>query len=196
MTETKLPVITTLTKRQQLFRDYYLVSFNATDAARQAGYKHPNQQGPELLKQPHIAAAIEERLGEVAMSANEVLARLTEHARSDIGEFLDIDGNLDLKRMKDSGMTRLVKKLNTSKASGTTPKGGDWERETVTLELHDAQAALTTLARYHGLLGARGNEADPIHQVGMTLDEWRAEVAKRRADAAATEAMYSDDAQD
>lgn len=158
-----LPVVTTLTKRQQLFRDYYLASFNATDAARQAGYKHPNQQGPELLKQPHIAAAIDARLGEVAMSANEVLARLTEQARSDIGEFLDFSGNLDLKRMKDSGMTRLVKKLNTSKASGTTPKGGDWERETVTLELHDAQAALTTLARYHGLLGAKGGEDDPVY---------------------------------
>lgn len=191
-----LPVVTTLTKRQQLFRDYFLVSFNATDAAEKAGYKHPNKQGPELIRQPQIAAAIETRLGEVAMSANEVLARLTEHARSDIGEFLDTDGNLDLGRMKSSGMTRLVKKLNTSKSSGTSPKGGDWERETVTLEMHDAQAALNTLARYHGLLGAKGNETDPIHQVGMTVDEWRAEVAKRRADAAATEALYSDDAED
>lgn len=146
-----LPVVTTLTKRQQLFRDYYLTSFNATDAAEKAGYKHANKQGYELLKQPQIAAAIETRLGEVAMSANEVLARLTEHARSDIGEFLDSEGNLDLARMRTSGMTRLVKKLNTSKSSGTSPKGGDWERETVTLEMHDAQAALVQLGRYHKL---------------------------------------------
>lgn len=195
MSDNARPVVTTLTPKQVRFLEHYLTCWNATEAARVAGYKHPNKQGPELLKQPQIAAAIDERLSEVAMSANEVLARLTDHARSDIGEFLDIDGNLDLKRMKASGMTRLVKKLNTAKASGTSPKGGDWERETVTLELHDAQAALNTLARYHGLLGAKGNEGDPIHQVGMTLDEWRAEVALRRAQAAATEAQF-DDAED
>ena len=157
-----LPVVTTLTPKQQKFRDFYLIHLNATEAARLAKYSHPNKRGPELLKNAQIAAAIEESLKVLAMSAGEVLARLTEHARSDIGEFLDIDGNLDLARMKASGMTRLVKKLNTSKASGTSPKGGDWERETVTLELHDAQAALNTLARYHGLLGARGSEDDPV----------------------------------
>lgn len=147
-----LPVVTTLTAKQQKFRDYYLIYLNATKAAELAGYAHPNKRGSELLKNAQIAAAIEDALRESAMSAGEVLTRLSEHARSDIGEFLGIDGNLDLARLKSSGMTRLVKKLNTSKSKGTSPKGGDWERETVTLELHDAQAALNTLARYHGLL--------------------------------------------
>ncbi len=146
-----LPVVTTLTPKQQKFRDFYLIHLNATEAARLAKYSHPNKRGPELLKNAQIAAAIEESLKELAMSAGEVLTRLSEHARSDIGEFLDLEGNLDLKLMKDSGMTRLVKKLNTSKASGTSPKGGDWERETVTLEMHDAQAALVQLGRYHKL---------------------------------------------
>ena len=157
------PVVTTLTPKQQKFKDYYLIHLNATEAARLANYAHPNKRGPELLKNPQIADAIEGALRESAMTAGEVLARLAEHARADIGDFLDAQGNLDLGQMKDSGMTRLVKKLNTSKASGTSPKGGDWERETVTLELHDAQAALNTLARYHGLLGAKGGEDDPVH---------------------------------
>lgn len=187
------PVVTTLTPKQQKFKDYFLIYLNATKAAELAGYAHPNKRGPELLKNPQIADAIENNLRETAMSAEEVLARLSEHARSDIGEFLDMDGNLDLKRMKSSGMTRLVKKLNTSKSSGTSPKGGDWERETVTLELHDAQSALTTLARYHGLLGSKGTEDDPVHSVGMSLDEWRAEVARRREQAAATEALFDDE---
>lgn len=146
------PTVTTLTPKQQKFLNSYLTCWNATEAAREAKYKHPNQQGPDLLKNEQIAAAIAERLDEAVMSAGEVLARLAEHARSDIGEFLDADGNLDLGLMKTSGMTRLIKRLNTSKATGTSPKGGDWERQTLTLELHDAQAALSLLARHHKLL--------------------------------------------
>lgn len=186
-----LPVITTLTKRQQLFRDYYLASFNATDAAEKAGYKHPNKQGPELLKQPQIAAAIKEKMNEVAMSANEVLMRLSEQARHEHAPYIKvqtkIDGSklpyVDVEAMIADGKQRLI-------------QGIKYGQYGASIEFPDGQAALTTLARIRGLFGAKGTEDDPLHAVGMTLDEWRAEVAKRRADAAATEAMYSDDAQD
>jgi len=39
----------------------YLIDLNATAAAARAGYKHPNQQGPRLLVNVGIAAAIQAR---------------------------------------------------------------------------------------------------------------------------------------
>jgi len=42
-------VAETLTPKQQSFIDEYLACGNATEAARRAGYKHPNKQGPENL---------------------------------------------------------------------------------------------------------------------------------------------------
>ena len=40
-----------LTNKQRAFINYYLgeSKMNATDAARRAGYKHPNKQGPDNL---------------------------------------------------------------------------------------------------------------------------------------------------
>ena len=38
-----------LNPKQRRFLDEYLISFNATDAARKAGYAHPDRQGPRML---------------------------------------------------------------------------------------------------------------------------------------------------
>ena len=48
-----------LTRKQRIFVLAYLEELNATDAARRAGYAHPNTQGPRLLVNVGISAAIE-----------------------------------------------------------------------------------------------------------------------------------------
>lgn len=50
----------TLTEQQEAFKDAYLETHNATEAARLAGYSHPNKQGYRLLNHPEIKAAIVE----------------------------------------------------------------------------------------------------------------------------------------
>ncbi len=55
-----------------------------------AGYAHPNKQGPRLLVNVGIRDAIEKRLNDVAMGANEVLTRLGGHARGDLSEFVGL----------------------------------------------------------------------------------------------------------
>jgi phage terminase small subunit len=47
-----------LNDRQRSFVLAYLKELNSTKAARQAGYKHPNTQGPRLLVNVCIAAAV------------------------------------------------------------------------------------------------------------------------------------------
>lgn len=79
--------IMALSKKRQIFIDEYLKSFNATQAARAAGYSGNDnvmaQMGHKLVRDGKIAEIIRQRLQESAMSADEVLQRLAEHARSE-----------------------------------------------------------------------------------------------------------------
>jgi Terminase small subunit len=81
-----------LTRRQQVFIEKYLVCWNASEAARQAGYSEgvANRIGSLLLTNVDIKARIEARVSELAMSADEVLIGLSEQARGDIGQFFKI----------------------------------------------------------------------------------------------------------
>lgn len=54
-----------LTTKQQAFVNAYLKSFNATGAAREAGYKQPEASGYENINKPEIKAAINERLDQI-----------------------------------------------------------------------------------------------------------------------------------
>ena len=69
-----------LTTKQKAFVEAYLETFNGTQAARRAKYKGDDNTlavvAYENLRKPKIREAIDDRLSEMAMSANEVLARL------------------------------------------------------------------------------------------------------------------------
>lgn len=91
MSETPDNNLPPLSDKQQRFVDEYLDCLNATEAARRAGYKHPNKQGPALLVNLGIAAHVAVGLRKRTLSKEEVLARLTAHARGDMGDFLRVD---------------------------------------------------------------------------------------------------------
>lgn len=162
-----------LSNRYRRFVDLYLeMGFNATAAARTMGYAHPNKQGPRLLVNDGIKAAISERLSELAMSAGEVMYRLTEHAAADIREVFTIvqeqhgpaEGEaeqrfarLDLPRLLESGKSHLVKSIT-------------WTQYGPKIVLHDAQAALKLIGEHHGLFGAKGTADDPIHHAVTIID--------------------------
>jgi phage terminase small subunit len=80
-----------LTAKQRAFVEAYLDCLNATEAARRAKYAHPNTQGPRLLVHVGIRAEIEAGFRERTLPKDEVLARLTAHARGDMGDFLRVD---------------------------------------------------------------------------------------------------------
>ncbi len=66
-----------LTLKQQRFCEEYIKSGNATEAARQAGYKQPMAQGFENLRKPnilnHMAGRMQEKEKSLIASADEVL---------------------------------------------------------------------------------------------------------------------------
>lgn len=88
------------------------------------------------------------------MSADEVLLRLAQHARGDMGDFLDIGSMgfvIDLDSAKKKGLTHLIKKVKLRTQTSTSKEGIETETHYMEIELYDAQAALVQLGRYHKL---------------------------------------------
>lgn len=99
----------TLTTKQQLFIDEYLKCFNATEAAKLAGYKGNGVTrgavGYENLKKPHIAEQIKMYLEASAMSTEETLMRLGNFARGQGDEVKPADSIRALQLIgKNSGL--------------------------------------------------------------------------------------------
>ena len=154
-----------LTKRRKLFIEEYLECWNGTEAARRAGYAHPGVQACRLLKDARIQQAINDRLAEKCMSADEVLLRLADMARSDIGDLVLIreDGSwtVDWKTVK--GKTHVIKKAYDTKHG-------------LSFELYDAQAALEKIGRAHGIFKSvhehTGKDGGKIeHEHGLSDDD-------------------------
>jgi hypothetical protein len=94
----------------------------------------------------------------MAMSADEVLARLTVQARGNLSPFFRVteDGHIefDFSGPEAVDHMHLIKKIHTKRKRLLTgdPKHPDeWEHEWVEVELYDAQAALVQLGKFHRL---------------------------------------------
>jgi hypothetical protein len=107
-----------LSARQRLFVAHYLGAskLNASDAARRAGYLHPNVVGPRIARLPVVQAAIEAKLDEAGLTADEVLAHLSAIATASVDDFLDESGKLDLKAAREAGRMACVRKLKFDEA--------------------------------------------------------------------------------
>lgn len=125
-----------LTKKRQVFIEEYLRCWNGAEAARRAGYKHPRHQASYLLTIPNVQKAIEARIAEKAMSADEVLLRLTEQGRSEQTAYLKTNGTIDLEKLIKDGKAHLI-------------KGTRWDRSgNLIIEFYDAQSALVHLGKH------------------------------------------------
>lgn len=146
------------TALQRAFMDFYILEKNGTKAARLAGYKGNDVTlaavAYENLRKPHIKAEINSRFAQVAMSADEVLARLGDIARIDMAEFVTIKHGipfLDLEKAEQASKLRLLKKFKTTKQG-------------VEIELYDAQSALETLGKHLGLFNT------------VKIEDWRTQA--------------------
>lgn len=153
--------MSTFTDKQRRFIEEYTVDFNATQAAIRAGYSENTAGviGHENLQKPKISDAIQQRLDELAMSADEALIRLANWGRAeDLASLVEIrpDGSwsLDLKRAKQEGKLYLIKELSYDSEGRPTVK------------LYDAKDAVKQIARAHGLFVDRhevtGKDGGPL----------------------------------
>lgn len=100
-----------LTAKQQLFVDDYLIHFNATKAAKNAGYseKTAYSQGQRLLKNVEISTHIEARLKESRMNSDEVMKMMKDIAGSNINDYMKV---VERERVKhvDKPLALLIEK--------------------------------------------------------------------------------------
>lgn len=184
-----------LSTKQRAFIEHYLNCWSETEAARRAGYANPNNNAHRLMVNDGIKDAIAARLAELKMSADEVLTRLTDHARGSIADFIDVSApstdleqatdvqdahaivggwRLSLVKAEKADKLHLIKKL----------KSGQWGPE---IELYDAQAALALLGKHHKLFADRvehtGADGGPIQ---LTPVDYRAGLDALQPDDADT----------
>lgn len=143
-----------LTRKQQVFIDEYLKCFNASEAARRAGYSEKSARftGSDLLADGNISQQIQARLNEVHMSADEALKLTADIARGDMTEFLTPFGAIDLEKIRESGKGRLIKKIKqrTITKIGKNENEGDTETHDTEIEFYDAQAAIRDILKILG----------------------------------------------
>lgn len=182
-------------KHQEFINEYIrLKCSNATEAYQcvypDCSYEAARRNASRLLTNADILAEIQRRVDAHTMSANEVLLRQAEIARSDIGEFLEQaeDGEVSVRltdpKTNERKRTHLIKRITQRKVVRTIKDMTETET-TLTLELHDAQAAQVQLGKHHKLWTERteltGPNGGPIktEQVNapdlskLTIDELR-----------------------
>lgn len=147
-----------LTSKQRRFIEEYCKDFNATRAAKEAGYSESTacEMGYENLTKPHIKKQVSMRLAALTMSADEALLRMSDFARGSFTPFVAIDENsrvmVDLASLPAQQNIHLIKKLKQTKRTF-----GDGDDNIITevyteIELHDAKDATKTILQMHGKL--------------------------------------------
>lgn len=168
-----------LTRKQEAFVNAYILNgFNATNAALSAGYSPDSAAsiGSENLRKPEIRELIDAFFDDHAMKSREVISRLTEHARGDIGDLWDeSSGQIDWKKARETGRTHLIKKIKHKTTRVTREDGTDVETFEDEVELHNPQFALQLLGKQHGLFVDRQEIKHSgevlILKTGMDMDD-------------------------
>lgn len=101
------------------------------------------------MKNDDIRKAIEERLAQLAMSKHEVLARLTDQARGDMGDFANVKSARSLASHPNSNLIKKFKRTITTTTTGKNDAQETITEEKIELELYDAQDAMIQIGRYH-----------------------------------------------
>lgn len=139
-----------LSAKHQQFVNEYLKCWNGSAAYLRA-YPHvtadtARANGARLLADASVSEAIQQRIAENAMTADEVLSRLAKHARGSMADFLNVNKNgatIDLVKAADAEQIDIVRKFTQ-----TTKRYGETEIEEVTIDLYDAQSALVHLGKH------------------------------------------------
>lgn len=141
-----------INEKMRRFADEWLTgehtgkAFNGVAAYKHAGYaiqdQNPSGNPSKLLRHPGVQEYIRKRLEEHAMSAQEVLFRFTEIARSQVGDVVakDINNRLTIDPDKVLENQRFIRNFGFD--SNGNPK----------IEFHDSLEALKQIARVLGML--------------------------------------------
>lgn len=137
-----------LTGKMRKWADAYLLTLSKTQASRLAGYGGSNsslsQIGWENYRKLEVQAYMKDKLDEMAMTANEVLARLGMMASTSMADFATVKSAKELEVHEGAAAVKKFKSEIITDMLGRM-------HEKVELELYDAQAPLINIGKQHGL---------------------------------------------
>ena len=153
-------------EKEQIWLSEYLKCFNATEAARRAGYTWPNVQGQQ--KKEKFRDEIKRVLSERAYSPEEIIDELQQIAQGDLGDMMEVTSmgfSIDMKTAKKNGLTKLIRKAkqNTTLYQSKSELVPDSETHEIEIELYSRHEALRDLAKVHALFVDRTrNDSDAL----------------------------------
>lgn len=151
-----------LNQKQVLFCKYYIIDFNATQAAIQAGYsrKTAYSQGQRLLKhveiQSQLQREIKNRAKRIDITQDRVLQELALLGFSDMGDFFEIEegGQARMKTLAElpDGASRVIKSIEENRFIKESSDGKQmYVIDKVKFQLHDKIRPLLALGNHMGL---------------------------------------------
>ena len=153
-------------EKEQIWLSEYLKCFNATEAARRAGYTWPNVQGQQ--KKEKFRDEIKRVLSERAYSPEEIIDELQQIAQGDLGDMMEVTSmgfSIDMKTAKKNGLTKLIRKAKqkTTLYQSKSELVPDSETHEIEIELYSRHEALRDLAKVHALFVDRTrNDSDSL----------------------------------
>jgi hypothetical protein len=133
----------------------------------------------EWLNRVKIRSALDELFQNRIASSVEVLARHAEVATSDITDCVDETGQIDLKKARETGKSRLIKSI-TRKSWFDKSKGA--EVFEVRVELYSAADARRDLMKYHGVLAWEAKRSKLPKDPEVLLALLKAHIERIRGD--------------
>jgi len=174
-----------LTVKQRLFCKYYIIDFNATQAAIKAGYsrKTAYAAASRLLKNVKVQAAIkseiEAREHRVELSQDRVLQEMALLAFSDMADFFDVEegGEVKVKKLAElpSHISRQIKSIEENRIIKETKDGDSiLVLDKTKFILHDKIRPLIALGNHLGIAFDKLNingKMKMLHDLGYGMKE-------------------------
>lgn len=160
-----------MSAQRKTFCYQFVRTLSYSKAAKAAKYTNPEKVGSELMKIPVIRDFIKKLMADSFMSEEEVFHRVHEMARGDISEFIDANGFVNLKEIRESDKSYLVNEASVFQGKAK-------------VKLYSAQEALKLLLNVSGKLNPKQDENEQARKITAMMEE----VIRREMDVERREA--------
>jgi phage terminase small subunit len=185
-----------LSDRDQATLAEYFRTWNATRSWMKthpdSSYESAKASASAWLTKINVKAAVEAHLAEIHMSVEEATQRLSDIARGDVAQIMDVSSvgfNLDMATAKEKGLTKLIKKVRQKTTTYLAKSESQEDREVTELEveLYSAHDALRDIIKIkNGAYSQRSHapESPPPGEIRIgvgTLLELTAQIEAHKA---------------
>jgi len=164
---------TKLSPKQRLFVDEYLIDFNASAAARRAGYspKTAFRMGQENMQKPAIQAVLQLRMADrekrTEITQDRVLQEYARLAFLDPRQFSDAEGNLTPLHKLSADAAAAVTGFDAKRIIGEGE--GEETCEILKYKFADKRASLADVAKHLGMF-EKDNAQKGNHEILVTVE--------------------------